>query len=779
MKHKIWLRQPASHWIEGFPVGNGRLGAIVFGGAKKERLLLNHEWLWRGKGKDRTIESKVKHLPKIRELFFTGKTLEAGELANEKLGGLGGVLEHSHGIKNRVDPYQPAGYLLINFEGCADTGDYRRELDLRDGVVKVSCFDSEEKFIRRTVIAHATLPIIAVHLKSDKESKFSAVLSLTRQDDPECNLDFWRKGGAFGFTGEFVEGVQFSVEARIAATDGQIGPASDQPLGGLHLHEASEALIILTIATSNESPYPKDSTHMWLDEIVTNWSNWEKLLDSHVSTHRSYFDRVSLEIGPDQTELATDERLSALKAGEQDDALLALYFQYGRYLMIASSRPGGLPANLQGIWNGELNPPWECDIHHDINLQMNYWLAEPCNLSECVEPLFDHIERFVPHGRIIARLLYGCEGVYLPIQTDPWGRATPESRGWDVWTGAAAWLAQHLWWHYEYSGDTDFLRRRAYPFMKEVAAFYETYLVREPEKGWLVTVPSQSPENFFVGGTQPVSLCIGATMDFELIYDVLTHAIKSSEILNVDGDLRDKWTQILQEIPPFRVGRFGQLQEWLEDYEEGEVGHRHLSHLFAVFPGQQITLDRTPELAKAARVSLERRLESGGCRRGWSAAWVVCLWARLGEAERAYKHLKLLVSESSHCNLLNGFKSFGGGPLFQIDGNFGGTAAIVEMLLQSYADVIRVLPALPSAWKEGRFQGLRARGGYEFSASWKNGRVKNIEIRSHRKGVCRLAFVGASNSRVYCEGNPAGVNIQEDDLISFETNPGQVYVIEV
>ncbi len=771
MKYKIWLKQPASHWVEGFPVGNGRLGAMVFGGVKKERLLLNHEWLWRGKGRDRTVESKAKYLPKIRELFFAGKVLEAGNLANEKLGGLGGVLRRQ-GIKNRVDPYQPAGYLIIEFNDWGEVTEYRRELDLRDGVVQVFCADSKGRSIRRNVIAHATLPVIVVHLKANKGAKFSATVSLTRQEDPECTLDFWRKDHMFGFSGEFVEGVQFSVEARATVVGGQIVPKSERAKDGIYLQRVSEALIILTIATSNESTYPKDTTRIQLEEVNFDW---ETLLDSHVSTHRSYFDRVSLDLGPGHDELPTDERLASLKAGEQDEALLALYFQYGRYLMIASSRPGGLPANLQGIWNADLNPPWECDFHHDINLQMNYWLAEPCNLPECAEPLFDHIERFVPHGRVAARLLYGCRGVYFPIQTDPWGRATPEARGWDVWTGAAAWLAQHLWWHYEYSGDKNFLRRRAYPFMKEVAAFYETYLVRDP-KGRLVTVPSQSPENFFVGGTKPVSLCVGATMDFELIHDVLTHAIKSSEILGVDEDLRVKWTQILREIPPFQIGRFGQLQEWLEDYEEGEVGHRHLSHLFAVFPGEQITPDDTPELARAARVSLERRLEAGGCRRGWSAAWVVCLWARLREAERAYEHLKLLVSESSACNLLDVLDA--SSKLFQIDGNFGGTAAITEMLLQSHAGIIRILPALPSAWKEGHFQGLRARGGYELSVVWKNGKPKNIKVQSHLGGICRLAFVGANNCRVYCGNRPVQINIEKDNRISFETTAGQVYVIK-
>jgi alpha-L-fucosidase 2 len=380
------------------------------------------------------------------------------------------------------------------------------------------------------------------------------------------------------------------------------------------------------------------------------------------------------------------------------------------------------------------------------------------------------MERFVPHGREAARALYGCDGIWMPILTDPWGHATPEARGWDVWTGAAAWLAQHMWWRYEYGGDVGFLRDRAYPYLKEVAAFYQSYLVRDPQ-GRLVMVPSQSPENYYQGGTRPVSLCVGATMDFELIHDCLTHAIAASEILEVDADLRTKWARILAEIPPVQIGRHGQLQEWLEDYEEGEVHHRHLSHLVGVYPGDQITVDGSPDLAQAARVTLGRRLAAGAATGGWSCAWVACLWARLRDPELAYLTLRRLVADSSISNLLNARRTY------QIDANFGGEAAVAEMLLQSHGGVIRVLPALPRAWAKGCFQGFRARGGFELDATWENGDLTRLDVRATRHGVCRLALPGNGKAKVSCDDEPVEARLQ-DGLAVFEAHAGHVYRVD-
>lgn len=454
---------------------------------------------------------------------------------------------------------------------------------------------------------------------------------------------------------------------------------------------------------------------------------------------------------------------------------MALYANFGRYLLICSSHNCEVPANLQGKWNEDLHPPWECDLHHDINLQMNYWPAEPCDLAECLRPLFEHIERFVPHARKAARDLYNCRGVWFPIQTDPWGRSTPESRGWDVWIGAAAWLAQHMWWRYEYNLDRRFLRERAYPFFREVAAFYEDYLVPHPTKGYLVAVPSQSPENTFVGGTKPVSLCVMATMDLELIHDLLSHAISASEILGTDEPLRQKWQEILSRLPPLQVGRHGQLQEWLEDYEEAEPQHRHISHLFALFSGDQLTLENEPELTRAARASLERRLAYGGGHTGWSRAWVACCWARLRGGDLAREHLHALIADFATDTLLD----FHPPRIFQIDGNFGGTACVCEMLLQSHRGCLRILPALPKAWAEGRVSGLRARGGFTVGITWSQGRATEVEIVASRAGLCRLRCAGAADGELRKGAAKVPFKLASGDCIEFDAARGGRYRLTI
>ncbi|MAE61661.1 MAG: hypothetical protein CMJ49_09935, partial [Planctomycetaceae bacterium] len=369
--------------------------------------------------------------------------------------------------------------------------------------------------------------------------------------------------------------------------------------------------------------------------------------------------------------------------------------------------------------------------------------------------------------------------IFMPIQTDPWGRATPESRGWDIWTGAAAWLAQHMWWRWEYGGDVEFLRGRAYPYMKEVAAFYETYLVpdpRDPDRR-LVPVPSQSPENYFVGGVTPVSLCVAAAMDLEFVQEVLSHAIEAGEILEIDADKRTQWRDMLDRLMPLKIGRHGQLQEWGEDYEEAELHHRHFSHLYALFPGDAITLEDTPELTQAARVSLERRLAAGGGHTAWSAAWVMCFWSRLREGDLAYQYLRTLAAHSATGTLLDLYIMDNDPPVFQIDGNFGGTAGIVEMLMQSHGGLIRILPALPSAWRRGSVTGLRARGGFVVDITWQDGRSKTVTVRSQRGAMCRL-MLGDGRQYAVRDSNAKLVEVTAgDDVITFEAAPGGAYTI--
>jgi len=428
------------------------------------------------------------------------------------------------GVKNRVDAYQPAGDLLLDIPAGA-SADYRRELDLDSAAVTVS-FSSGGNRVTRQCLAHAELPVILVRLSAARPLRTR--LTLSRIIDPECRIVPFAEGARCGFEGRFMEGVRFAVEARVR-TRGKL--TADAAAGALDF-EGTEALILLSMAVEHDDGDPFPACRRQLDQAR---GTWPALLQRHLRAHRALYRRVTLRVGSDRPEVPTDARVQQIREGRTDQALLALYANYGRYLLLSASRPGGLVMNLQGKWNEELNPPWECDLHHDVNMQMHYWPAEACGLGDCAEPLFTHLERFLPSGREAARKLYNCRGVLLPIQTDPWGRATPESYGWDVWTGAAAWLAQHLWWHYEFTGDREFLRRRALPFLRQVAAFYEDYLVRHPRTGRLVTVPSQSPENTFQGGTTPVSLGVSATLDIALIRDLLGHAVAASEALGVDS----------------------------------------------------------------------------------------------------------------------------------------------------------------------------------------------------------------------------------------------------
>jgi alpha-L-fucosidase 2 len=754
---KLWYNSSTDEFISGLPIGTGRLAAMVLGDACEERLALNHEWLWRGPGRNREPDRVSHLLQSVRELLLAGKWEEGTIAANDAFAGAGGVKNREH--RNRVDPYQPAGNLRLRVSH-GDAHAYRRELDLDTGVVTVS-YQADGVHYTSEYLAHIERDRLYLRLAADAE--FAVTLWLDRASDSECFLTRSAGNAALAMDGHFEGGIGFRVEARVLATDGEVHAEGEQ----LYVLRAREVVVAINIGTSATGIAPITESRVAPEPDLS----WEALRASHTAAYRQLYGTLTLDINLPEVDLPTDERIQRVREGASDPLLVALYMQYGRYLLVASSARGQLPANLQGKWNEDIRPPWECDYHHDVNLQMAYWPAEAGNLAFTTEALFQHLERFMHHARKAARDLYGCRGIWFPIQTDAWGRSTPESYGWAVWIGAAPWLAQHLWWRWEYGQDRAFLHDRAYPFFRAVAEFYEDYLIADAN-GTLQIVPSQSPENRFVGsGSLPVSIGVSATMDVVLAREALRYASTAAEVLGVDAGRCAHWREMAERLPPLRIGRHGQLQEWNEDFDEVEPSHRHISHLIGLFPGDLLDPEHTPELWRAAEVSIERRLAAGGGHTGWSRAWTACVFARLGRAEEAWEHLYHLIKDFATITLLDLHPP----RIFQIDGNLGGAAAVLEMLLQSYHNELHLLPALPSAWPSGRVQGLKARGGYTVDIAWRDGALLEATVRAAEARPCVLLH--AAGYRVL-DATGAPVPLRRDGhRLTFEAQPGIVYRI--
>lgn len=703
--------------MEGYPIGNGRLGGMVCGTAECERVALNHEWLYKGVYRDRKIiKPTADSLKIVRDLIKNGEYEKATRLANEYFAPTGGKSK----IRQRLDPYQPAGDLYISeFVENTDIIEYGRSLDLCTAVQKTEYKTPKGKFTRK-IFAMYPLGIIAAEITSEG-TELDAVIKLDRVQDKDCVLEF--SGRSLGqdvseleMRGIFYTGIDFTVTARVIA-------CGKMAISGNHVNikGGNRAVILLDIKTSI-SDY--DS------QIGFGECDFDVLLNEHIKNWQKAYNTCSVEIRSECINNYTGERIEMLKKGE-DCTLPVLYFNYGRYLLLSSA--GGLPPHLQGIWNDKLDPPWDSDFHLNINLQMNYWISEISGLSETTEALFSFAERLIPSSKIAARELFGCRGVFFPLQTDAWNISTPESHGWAVWIGAAAWLALHFMEHYEYTGDIEFLKNRAYPFFKECAEFYEDYLFLG-EDGLYVISPSQSPENRFKDGGDPVSLCHNCASDIELCEMVLKFAITAAEILNIDAPKIKIWNNILEKLPKLKIGPDGELMEYPENFELPEPGHRHFAHLIGVFPARTITEEKCPELFEAARRALELRLSYGGGHTGWSRAWVSCFYAEFGDAEKAFEHLKALICDFSTASLLDLHPP----RIFQIDGNFGGAAAVCNMLIRSDIEKTELLPAIPKEWGSGEAKGFCAKGGFVFDFSWENGAVCKIKVFSKNGGNCRI-----------------------------------------
>ncbi|WP_339706289.1 glycoside hydrolase family 95 protein [uncultured Kriegella sp.] len=750
---KLWYETPADgsvhdspngwkddpEWLKSLPLGNGSLGVMVFGDVNRERIQLNEESMWSGSPDDNDNPEAYAAQDKIRNLLFEGKYKEATDLTNSTQVCKGEGSGHGNGAEVPFGCFQTLGDLWIDNGKQEPYENYHRELDLDDAVVRVSYTQKGINYKREMFTSYPDQVMVA-HFTADRPGAISFTVSMNRPERYKVNVedDQLVMSGTLS-NGKGGDGLEYMARLKAIPTNGRVSYNNGQ----IEIEDADEVTLLLSASTDYMLKYPDYKGRDYKNITANNLENatekaFQQLLDDHINEYRSYYQRVRFDITPESVDpIPTDERVKNYKQTKSDSHLEELFFQYGRYLLISSSRPGTLPANLQGIWANKIQTPWNGDYHTDVNVEMNYWPAEVTNLSEMHLPLFDLIESLVEPGEKTAQVQYHHEGWVVHPITNTWGYTSPgEAASWGMHTGAGAWISTHILEHYAFTGDKIFLKRM-YPVLGGSVEFYIDWLVKDPKTGKLVSGPAVSPENTFIapdGSKSQISM--GPAHDQQVIWQLFTDFLLASKELGVKNDFTVKVQESLNQLAGPQIGSDGRLMEWAEEFPEVEHGHRHISHLFALHPGSQIDLRETPKLAIAAKKSLDYRIDNGGGHTGWSAAWLINQYARLQDGEKAKESLETVLSKSTSPNL------FGLHPPFQMDANFGATAGMAEMLLQSRDGIVHLLPALPKEWPDGKLSGLKAKGGLTIDMEWKDGSLLFAKIYSSKTQNITLAYKG-------------------------------------